>query len=287
MRLSGRTIAILFHENDRPDRIERFAVAFLAEFWRQDGNEVVPLFGTRRFVPADLLLLHVDLSVVPRGYLTFAERYPIALNRRATDIRKSQVSANLVRPDDGYGGPVIVKSDRNYAGVPEGHLVGPAWLRRIGLRPRALGRSFRTSLDYRIHASASEVPRRDFGRGDRVVEKFLPEREGDRYFVRNYQFLGDRNTCMRLGAANPIVNDETMDSIEPVEPHPEILRAREQFGFDYGKFDYVVHEGRAVLLDANKTTGASRVTTPQLVALRRHQADGIYSYFDGREPKAT
>jgi len=33
----------------------------------------------------------------------------------------------------------------------------------------------------------------------------------------------------------------------------EIEALRERMGFDYGKFDYVIHEGRVILLDANKT----------------------------------
>jgi len=34
------------------------------------------------------------------------------------------------------------------------------------------------------------------------------------------------------------------------------------------------------LLDANKTTGADRVSSRELNARRRHRADGIYSYFE-------
>ncbi len=279
MRLSGRTIAILFHENERLPLLERFAIKFLADFWREDGNEVVFLFGIGRFVPADIVLVHVDLSVVPAPYLDFAARYPIVLNRRAIDIRKSAVSESLVRPGDGYAGPVIVKSDRNYAGRPERLLATrrARWHSRMPWR-RPVGGGFRTSLDYRIYENVADVPRADFEQTDRVVERFLPEREGDLYFVRQYQFLGDRATCERLAAPNPIVNDESKSGAENIEPDPEILRARERLGFDYGKLDYVVHGGRAILLDANKTTGASRIATPEVIAGRRLRADGIYSY---------
>jgi hypothetical protein len=76
-----------------------------------------------------------------------------------------------------------------------------------------------------------------------------------------------------------IVNDRTQISSETVEPHPEIIELRREMKFDYGKFDYVIHSGKVVLLDTNKTTGASAVHTPELEAMRRHRADGIYSYF--------
>src|SRR5260370_28834954 len=116
MNTAPRTIAILFHENNRRRYLSSYAISFLAKFWRQDGNRVRYLFGTRKFVPADLLLIHVDLSIVPDEYLEFASRYPIALNRVP---RKSQVSTNLVNRCDSYSGQVIVKSDLNCGGSPE------------------------------------------------------------------------------------------------------------------------------------------------------------------------
>src|SRR5436309_8684921 len=119
MKMSPKTIGILFHENNRERDLCGYAVTFLAEFWRQDGHRVHHLFGTRKFVPADLLLIHVDLSVVPDEYLEFASRYPIALNKAAKDIRKSLISTNLVRQGDRYSGQVIVKSDLNSGGFPE------------------------------------------------------------------------------------------------------------------------------------------------------------------------
>src|SRR5438132_12313065 len=96
MSVPRRTIAILFHENNRKRDLYSYAVTFLAEFWRQDGHRVHPLFGIRKFVPADLLLIHVDLSVVPDAYLEFASRSPIALNNGPKDIRKSPISTNHV-----------------------------------------------------------------------------------------------------------------------------------------------------------------------------------------------
>ena len=79
---------------------------------------------------------------------------------------------------------------------------------------------------------------------------------------------------------HPIVNASTQVRVEPIEPDPEIARLRHQLGFDYGKFDYVIHGGNAVLLDTNKTTAAAGLPwTPELTAARRHRASGLYSYF--------
>jgi hypothetical protein len=195
----------------------------------------------------------------------------------------------LVGRDDGYAGPVIVKSNANHAGAPErararAGVATIRWRARRWLaairRPAAEAPPiFATPLDYRIFDRAADVPPAWFGRPDLVIERFLPERVGGAYAVRHYQFLGDRSTWTRILGPHPIVNAYTQVRVDPIEPDPEIERLRHQLGFDYGKFDYVIHDGHAVLLDANKTTGAARSCTPELVAARRHRADGLYSYF--------
>ena len=111
--MNSKTIAILFHENTHPLIARRYTIAHMAWFWREDGHRVIFLHGTRKFVPADLCLVHADLSVVPEDYLEFARQYPITVNGEIRDIRKSSFSENLVRPRDGYVGPVIVKTDLN------------------------------------------------------------------------------------------------------------------------------------------------------------------------------
>jgi len=217
MNTAPRTIAILFHENNRKRDLSGYAITFLAKFWRQDGNRVRYLFGTRKFVPADLLLIHVDLSIVPDEYLEFASRYPIALNRAVKDIRKSRVSTNLVRRSDSYSRHVIVKSDLNYGGSPEQILRrnSSRWTR---LLPNRFGpdngdsSSFEASSGYRIYDSLAQVPRAYLERNDVVVEKFLPEKEENLFFIRHYEFLGDRSTSTLLASREPIVNDHTVIS---------------------------------------------------------------------------
>jgi hypothetical protein len=189
-----------------------------------------------------------------------------------------------MRPGDPYSGKVIAKTDLNYGGSPERIIKrNPSLWRRLlshrFVRGDANGSRFKAPFDYRIYDGLAEVPPAVFERNDVVVEKFLPEQEENFFFVRHYEFLGDRATCTRLAATNPIVKDQAVVRIEEVEPHPEILQARERLNFDYGKFDYVLHDGRPVLLDANKTTGADRVSSRELNIRRRHRADGIYSYF--------
>ena len=110
-------VAVLFRAQER--NVAGYLIHHLAQVWREDGLEVVYLYGIERFVPADLVLVHVDLTVVPESYLEFAARYPIVLNGRVQDIRKTVTSRYLVQPGDDWDGPVIVKSDLNCGGAAE------------------------------------------------------------------------------------------------------------------------------------------------------------------------
>ena len=118
-----------------------------------------------------------------------------------------------------------------------------------------------------------------------VIEKFVPEVEGGLYHLRVYQFLGDRATCRRLAAREPLIKAGNAVRTETVEPHPVVEEWRRRFRLDYGKIDYVVHEGSPILLDANKTTGAVPTSNPQTEERRRFHAGGIESFFrDGSNP---
>jgi hypothetical protein len=294
MTLSAKRIVILFHKNDRYYDPSRYIVHHMAEFWRADGHEIIYVYGVKRYVPADLLLVHVNLSVVPEEYLEFASRYPIALNGRVRDIRKSTLSRNLVTYDGDWDGPVIVKTDLNYAGQPE-RLLRRSWLERRWPYARGVKRAverlsgnrrpFDEPADYKIFERTSEVPRTWFENPELVVEKFRPEFENGRYHTRLYQFLGDRETCMRMSSDHPVVKAQTRADTEEVEPH-EIARSwRKELGLDYGKIDYSICDGEVVLLDANKTTGAAGGSgdSPDRIqkrsANRNYRAVGLYSYF--------
>jgi hypothetical protein len=269
-----RKIAVLFHEKHRGQPLNCLVNRY-AEFWREDGHEVIFLFGVAQFVPADLVLVHVDLSVVPDEYLEFAKRYPIVLNGDVKDIRKSTYSRLLVKSGDTYDGKVIVKSNYNYAANPERTL-------GVSLDPRGVSTSFFGSpLDYQIFENLKAVPSVLFGDPNIVVEKFQPEFENGLYFTRALLFLGDHASCTRVASRNPIVNSSTQVHTEYVEPHPDIVSLRKAMKFDYGKFDYVIHEGQALLLDTNKTVGGANYhSTPQRMADRRYRAEGLYAYFE-------
>jgi hypothetical protein len=126
------------------------------------------------------------------------------------------------------------------------------------------------------------VPASLFDDPNVIVEKFQPEFENGLYFMRAMVFLGDRVTCTRFASRDPIVNGETKIQSEDVPPDPEMIQLAKVMKFDYGKFDYVICEGKPILLDANKTTGGLTASTdPKMIARRRYRAEGLYKYFQG------
>jgi hypothetical protein len=267
-RRRQKRIVVLFHERQAPERTVFYAIHHLAEIWRADGLDVAYLFGVEEFVPADLAIVHVDLSVVPDEYLAFARRYPVAFNGRLKDIRKSNYSALRVSRDSDWAGRVIAKSNYNYAGVPErvlGVWEGPA--------------EFAEQTDYSVYDSIADVPPGVFEDDRLIVERFVPEYEGGRYHVRTLDIVGDSYTSLRIASDHHVVSDATYAGHEEVEPPAELFEIRTRLGLDCGKLDYVVHDSNVTVLDVNKTVGASRGQTGEELQERRlHRAAGIRAY---------
>lgn len=286
--MKSKRIAILLHENDRKRMLKSSLISKMAICWENDGHEVFYLYGTDQFVPADLIFLHIDYTVVPDSYFEFAQQYPRVINGGVKDIRKSTLNNDLLHLTKDWDGPVIVKSDYNCAGIPERLRNGT--LGKIEKKMLSMLKSlnidlhhpkFRSSLDYLVFDHIEDVPKILFYYPSVVVQKFIPEMEDDQYCVRTVSFLGDNMTPKRLKGPNPIVKGETASAIEyDIETHPEILSKIKELKFDYGKFDYVVVDGKPILLDINKTVGVS----PNLVSNHgidkkfRHHADGIYQF---------
>ena len=106
---------------------------------------------------------------------------------------------------------------------------------------------------YPIFPSADALPVEVFENEALVVERFLPETERNSYFLRNYVFLGDQHINSRKKATRPIVKASGVVERQVVPVCDEVVTFRKRLGFDYGKFDYVVRDGHAVLFDVNPT----------------------------------
>lgn len=263
-------IVVIEHELQRGLDLP-YMVNTFAERWCALGHEVVRHYGTDNPPPGDLAILHVDLSVTPPEYRALAGRYSKVINGRVHDISKRRFSQLIVASDDPWAGPVIVKTDANFGGQPEQML-----------RARAAQRGLASDIEggpvatrYPIYPSLRDVPATYWNAPGLIVEKFVPERDAQgHYCVRVWTFFGsgERNSIWR--ATDPIVKAGSVIERKP-EPILEPVRAwREKLGFDFGKFDYVQHAGRAILLDVNRTPSFPATDSHVLHPV----ADGIAAY---------
>jgi hypothetical protein len=227
-----------------------FLVGELSRHWTLAGHEVIVHAGPARAPAADVGILHVDATVVPREYVDALAGCAVVVNGATLDISKRAYSANLVGPFDAYDGPVIVKTNANSGGIPEA--LHDARARRLG-QP-ALARPPRHLLGpYPIFDAFAAVPLELRGDPELVVEKFLPERDPRGYATRHYLFFGDRERCSRMVGPGPVVKAGGAIERTIVEVPDEIRAWRRKLGFDYGKFDFVVRDGKPILIDANRT----------------------------------
>ena len=291
-----RRIVILVHARDREAERRPYQIWGIADIWRSWGIDVVVQHGIDRFIDADLVVNHVDLTVVPEPYVRHMARYAAGINRRCVDCSKRVVSTNLLAEGERWDGPVIVKTNLNYGGALERSVLASrparAWenLRtRLSRHPWRV-RRYLSTFEYAVLGSVSEVPEDVWRNPHLVVERFLPERDGDMYVLRMISLFGDRWTSRRAVSAVPIVKSSNVIRAEDVPPHPDVFEAARRLGFDRGKIDYVLHGGRggrAVVLDANRTNTMGRTMTPQRIReVLEHLAPGLRSFWPPGERPA-
>ena len=242
--------------------------------------------GTEHFEPADGLILHPDLTIVPDDCLAFCKHYPLIINGGVRDISKRRISSSLVGQKDSYVGPVIVKTNCNFGGKSERKMARQRPLYRLlssltGWLPWSWTGQLRP-YKYPIFNSCRDVSRAVWRNPHLVVEKFLPEREGAYYCLRQWIFFGDHETNHRIFSESPIVKASNTIDHEDGLPVPEALRAlRTKLQFDYGKFDYALVNGEPVLYDANRTPTAAWTTpaTERQASIVNELAQGLFSFF--------
>jgi len=288
-----KRVVILLHDCQRRRGPSNYLIHALAEVWRTSGLDVSWVYGIRDRPEADLLIPQIDLTHLPDDYVEFIGSYPNVVNRHVVDISKRSFSEHLLEEGDDYQGPVIVKTNNNFGGRQERWLVLHryrllSWLyrRALPLTWRALrGLARQRVLDeYPIFNSLAEVPRGVFSNKALVVEQFLPEREGERYFMRHYLFFGDHTRNVRVAGKQPFLKRSACVPVDENLPVPaELTSLRRRLGFDFGKFDYTIHHGQVVILDVNWTP-ASPGTAEVAARAKRALAGGIWSLLGDNRP---
>ena len=223
-------------------------------------------------VPGDVALLHVDATLVGEEYLALRDYYPRTVNFGTGDISKRQVSNMLLARGDQWDGPVIVKSDLNCFGASE---------RTHNKRARRAGRPIPhphlpLQRPYRVLNGVSDVQAEVWNDPHLVVERFVPERDADgSYAIRRWVFMGPRERCTRQVTMDAVSRAGRVIRLEHVEVPDKLRSERERLGFDYGKFDFVIHDGEPVLIDANRTPGVARAVNEMVKSGARNLAEGL------------
>jgi len=258
-----RRIVVLTHEAQ--PFVEGYYVRRMAEdHWGKAGYEVVVQRGLKDPPEADLAFLHVDATEIPAEYRALAQSYPRHVNATIASIARRTFSQNLVRRNDDYDGPVMLKTDFNRGGIPDlvlyrrkvktswnpvEHLVW-RYRRSIAWRLRRLPNDTYAVYDNKALAPPWAWRDRRF-----VLEKFRPQFDGEYYYVNFWNFFGDRDIVMTFRQKDPVVRPDLDEAnLEIHDRVPEVLRpVREDMGLTFGKFDYLLHDGEVVLVDVTLT----------------------------------
>lgn len=292
----AKKIAVLLYERDNSFDSSNYLLTLLLRRWEELGASVEIVRGVARHVQADILIPHINLTVVPVEYREFMAQYPVVVNRHLVDISKSKISAQILKPHDSYAGPVIVKTNLNFGGRPEKWLLPPAKdtrstlsraLRKISqkLRKRRGGDEIDwkrvASLNphhYPIYDSLGEVPKGVFKNKNLIVEKFLPEIDAEqRYCLRNWLVFGGKGYSLLSKSRERIV--KSLNTVEREEaPVPaELIEMKNALGIDYAKIDYVLRDGKVVLYDVNRTpTFRGPEPSVSVLSAAHAMADGIW-----------
>ncbi len=277
MPTGSHSIAVLTQPEDAFER-QAYVLKHLAGYWRREGHRVEIVTDWTRPLDFDVGILHVDLTRIPPALLELVRNHPRILNRRVVDISKHLFSRQMVWSGDGYQGPVILKTKLNYGGLPEARMQGfktlpdEDWGQRRFISPAA----------YPIFENPRQVPPEAWDNPALLVERFLPERTPEgHYCVRSWLFLGEAGVVWRSVSTHPIAkagNAFRHDLLHEVPP--EVREVREAMGLDFGKIDFGVRDGRAVVYDVNKTPTQSKVTERSQPVLEA-MAQALNTFLDG------
>lgn len=268
-------VAIITHEIDDFHH-SSYLLRHLSRIWERDGITVTIIKGVDQTLPeADLAILHTDITAIGEDYKRIINHYPLVINGAVTDISKTVFSDLIVARHDAYAGKVIVKTNANFGGMRERQKKSNEgdWESNIDIqRP---WRRVEWMDDYPIYDSPSAVPSGIWRNDKLVVEKFLPEQNSQgEYLLKIWVFLGDQGIYYQCVSSEPVIKSRNLIRREflDVKDVPEPIReVRSRMGFDYGKFDFAMHQGEPVLYDVNRTPGGPKNAVTSETAERNHQ----------------
>jgi hypothetical protein len=279
---------ILAHALDSITPQGNYTINQLARLFSEAGLKVGYQIGLANRQEARVILNHVDLTVTPPDYVDFLQSYPLALNGSLTDISKHVVcDGTLVTLGDGYRGPVIVKTKLNCGGLQES---------RKSLLPKR--RELRPGVDeiytwrtvpiidpqaYPVLENTDPITADVWANPHLVVQRLVTEQdEQGRYCLRSWYVFGDRGFHVITMALNPIVRGRNIIDRKVVEMElpPRLKAMQAEMKVDFGRFDYVLSNGDAVVFDVNRTPTSTPGAVEHYQSQWREMALGIKRYLD-------
>ncbi|MDG2426216.1 MAG: hypothetical protein P8M07_06510 [Flavobacteriales bacterium] len=250
-----KTIAIL---RDRAGRPMGHTIDHLALRWKDAGHQVIDHIGPSQVPDADVYIVHIDLTVVPEEYVDLIRALPNAINGQILDISRRKFSRLILSKEDDYDGPVIIKTNANFGGVPEYNLSSEKHYLTLNWWATT---KYVNPLKYPVRENISKVPKGVWKNENLIVEPFIMSREGDLYYVRYYVFFGDKEYSGRIGSTNRIVKFKNSVVDEEIPLPDEVRQWRKDLKIDFGRLDYLERDGQYYLIDVNKTEGGSKINT--------------------------
>lgn len=283
--MQPRSLVILVHPYDEFWN-SRYWFASAAEVLRHRGVSIEVCSDPTRCPAADASVLHVDQTRVAPEFIRAARRSRHAINADTIDISKRAVCAHILKRSDLWDGPVIVKTDRNSAGMKE------AIAARLRSWPTRIARSIHRRLPwylraelggkaYRVFDSMREVPLPVWHSPWLVVERFYPEPEGAMFLLRSCVFFEDASISLLRRGHEPVVRSPFPCPAEVTfNPPPEaVRRLAQRLGFHYGKFDYTLQNGHPVVFDCNRTPTGPSYTSDQFAHFGEVLAQGLIDWW--------
>ena len=258
-----------------------YVIDKLALCWKKQGIKVTA--GQRLNKRADLGILHIDLTCIDPLFVNKNNDAVPILNSKVLDISKRQISLNLVHEDSEYQGSVIIKTNENFFGIPELKSRPISIFKRIrrfltNFVPWQLVREL-PMRTYPIIQKKSDVPSWVWNRDDLVIERFTPEMDNNNYVLRSWLFIGNQDYVVKITGSDPVVKAGNSTGYEILNTVPDELRLRrKELSIDYGKFDYVIVDGKVILLDVNKTPTFSKKRKDGIDRNLMQLASGIKFY---------
>lgn len=281
-----RSLVILVHPYDEFWN-SRYWFAAAAQALSHRGVTVQVCSDPSTCPAADASMLHVDQTRVAPEFIRAAKRSPRAINARTVDISKRVVCTHVLSRHDAWLGPVIVKTDRNSAGMKEAvaarqHSLTTRIARSLHRRLPWYLRAELGGKDYRVFDSILDVPSIVWHSPWLVVERFYPEPEGDLFLLRSCVFFDDASISLIRRGLEPIVRPPFPCHAQVTfDPPPDRVRLRaKELGFEYGKFDFTLHNGQPIIFDCNRTPTGPSYTQAQFETFGEHLATGLLTWFE-------